>query len=503
VLPFVLLAWSVYLVLWHRDRFYVVWKGYALALIVAALLVLPLAWAIRQGQSEAATQGIGADARLVELAQPIRALRTGDPEPLLENFWHTLGMFHTTGDPEALYNIPGRPLFNWLGGALFWAGVLACLYRWRTPRYFFLLLWLGAGLSPTVLSVPPASLSHSIMIQSLAMLLPVLGLIEGIKVGRPIWRRWGPRAPFASWVPVTLALSLLAIPTAWRDLRDYFYRWPQDSFVRFLYRADYRDAVQYIETQPEMRQWAVSSLLMGPWDRLALQVDLGRDAPDVRLFDPQRALLYTGDATADSGDGIGPRTMLFTSYPPPAPPFQPLLERGTMDSEPPLTDYILTLPGPFDQSPPLGQFENGLELTAIAWERQAPPAPGQKAVLLTYWTLTTALQHPEMPIVANPPPPGVYTGPRLAVFAHVLAPDGTFLTGDDALGVAPLTLKPGDRFVQIHRLALAADAPAAAYVIEVGLYDPHTGARWAVSGTAASPELDRFILPVKGATTMP
>jgi 4-amino-4-deoxy-L-arabinose transferase-like glycosyltransferase len=503
VLPFVLLSFGVYLALLHRERFYVVWRGYALALGVAALLALPLALAIRQGQSEAATKGIGADARLVELAQPVRALRAGDPGPLLENLWGTLGMFHATGDPESLYNIPHRPLFNLLGGGLFWAGVLLCLYRWRKPRYFFLLLWLGSGLAPTVLSVPPASLSHSIMIQSLAMLLPVLGLIEGLKMlkvtagGRLIWRRWAARCKLVSQAPMwTLALLLFVVPMAWRDLRDYFYRWPQDSFVRFLYRADYRDAARYIQAQPETVEWAVSSLLMGPWDRLALEVDLGGDEFAVRLFDPQRALLYP--YAGDSGLGA----VLLTAYPPPASPLRPFLDQGRRLSDPPLTRYALTLPAPFDQGQPLGRFDNGLELTAVAWDNQAPPAPGQEAVLLTYWTLAAPLQHPPLPIVANPPPPGAYTGPRLAVFVHLLAADGTFLTGDDALGVDPLTLKTGDRFLQIHRLTLAPDVLGAP-VLAIGLYDPYTEERWAVEGAAAAPESNRLIIPVKGVSDMP
>jgi hypothetical protein len=382
---------------------------------------------------------------------------------------------------------------------LFWAGVLTCVFRWRDPRYFFLLLWLAAGLSPTVLSVPPASLSHSIMIQSLAMLLPVLGVLGWIEVIQGIGsrRRTRRRDLGSQGLVWGLALLLFVAPTAWRDLRDYFYRWPRRSFVRFLYRADYRDAARYIQTQPETLDWAVSSLLMGPWDRLALEVDLQRDERSVRLFDPQRALIYAGDPVT----GPAASALLFTSYPPPAPALQPWLDQGTRVDA--LTHYTLSLPEPFEQEQPLGQFDNGLALMAVAWEDQIAPAPGRETVLWTYWTLTEPLDHPPLPIVANPPPPGVYTGPRLAVFVHLLAADGTWLVGDDALGVDPLTLVSGDRFVQIHRLSLAADAPAASYTLEIGLYDPYTGARWPVRGAAVSPESDRLILPVKGATIMP
>jgi hypothetical protein len=83
-----------------------------------------------------------------------------------------------------------------------------------------------------------------------------------------------------------------------------------------------------------------------------------------------------------------------------------------------------------------------------------------------------------MPIVANPPPPGVYAGPRLAVFAHLLTGDGEFIAGDDGLWVDPLTLRPGDRFIQLHRFTLPPNAPDGPYVTNLGLYDPFTGERW-------------------------
>jgi len=120
LLPLLLALFGIYLMLFHRDRFRRHWRGFLLALAVAVVLAVPLGAAIARGRSEAAVEGVGADARLAELAVPLRELRSGDPRPLLENVWTTLGMFHATGDPEWLYNIPGRPVFNLVGGALMW-----------------------------------------------------------------------------------------------------------------------------------------------------------------------------------------------------------------------------------------------------------------------------------------------------------------------------------------------------------------------------------------------
>jgi hypothetical protein len=425
---------------------------------------------------------------VVELAKPVRALREGDPGPLLETTWATLNMFHATGDPEALYNIPDRPVFNLFGGLLFWAGVLLCLFRWRKPRYLFLILWLGFGLLPTVLSVPPASLSHSILVQPLAYLFPSLVLIQGLQWGQ---RRFAPGLKRSTAFFFVVAVSFVClIPIAYRDLTDYFERWPQDSYVRFLYRGDYRDVARYLDNQDGTRDWAVGSLLMGPWDRLALDVDVKGDDIAVRLFEPRRALVFVGDAS--------PSAALFASYPQPAPSLAHLLQEGESQlviSEPSFSYYRVQSVPHGDQEPPLARFANGLELVTTEWDDQSGTlAPGNEVILFTTWRVAAPMDLPVVPIIANPPPPGVYSGPRLSVFSHLLAADGTFLVGDDGLWVDPLTLEPGDQFIQLHRFAIPADASDGPYFLELGLYDPKTGERWAVLD-AAEPVTDYVVIP--------
>ncbi len=486
LLPPLLVVFGLYLALFHRPRFRRVGVGYAMALAVAMLLVTPLAVAIVRGHSAAAAAGVGADARLVELAQPIRELAAGNPRPLLENVWTTLGMFHVTGDPEWLYNISGRPVLNLLGGALFWLGALACLLRYRRPRRFLLLLWLGFGLLPTMLSIPAASLSHSILVQPLASLLPLLTITWAYRSlsARLRSHRWASAAR-----PLLLALlTLFLATTCSRDLGDYFRHWPQHGLVRFLYRADYREAARYLDGQAGSADWAVGSLLMGPWDRLALQVDTGRDDLSMRLFDPQRALVIAASSSP---------AVLLTSYPEPSPLIARLLQengRPLPGVPSPLTGYAMR-PAEFPAAAePLARFGDGLELVSAEWD--IIPAPDREGRLVTTWRVAGPLHLPPLPVVANPPPPGVYAGPRLSVFAHLLAADSTLLAGDDGLWVDPLTLEPGDCFIQIHRFALGADAPPQPYTLELGLYDPLDGARWDVLDGAGQPISDHVLLPV-------
>jgi 4-amino-4-deoxy-L-arabinose transferase-like glycosyltransferase len=494
LIPFLLLAFGLYLALCHRERFRRWWRPLLMALLLATVLTAPMWFAIARGRSEAAALGVGADARLAELAVPLRELQTGNLRPLLENVWTTLGMFHATGDPEWLYNVADRPVFNLLGGVLLWVGAAICLFRWRQPRYFFLLLWLGFGLAPTFISVPPASLSHSILAQPVAYILPILPLVEACKYASGKYAS-GKYASGKSLIRPdrrsAFAHSLLAIcyllfaiflsSNAIRDLYDYFVVWPRQELVRVLYRADYREASRYLDAHPEITDVAMSSTLLGPWDRLALSVDTRRDDVGVRLFDPGRVLVWSvGDA---------PATVLLASWPPATSTVDDFL--GPPDAiSPSLARY--TLSPIFDLLSPTShptRFANGLELVEARWVDELE--------LLTIWHVAEPLDLPPMPIVANPPPPGVYSGPRLKVFAHLLAADGEQVTGDDGLWVDPLTLQPGDYFLQVHRFTLPPDAPAGPYVVRLGLYDPKPGEemRWAVLDEAGEPIADHVLVP--------
>jgi 4-amino-4-deoxy-L-arabinose transferase-like glycosyltransferase len=464
LLPLLLVGFMGYLALFHRDRFDKHSRGVVVALVVTALLVAPLGTAIVRGRSTRAIEGIGADARVTELATPIRALRNGDPRPMLASVVETLGMFHASGDPEWLYNIAGRPVFSFFGGALLWSGVAFCLTRWRQPRFFFLLPWLGLGLSPAFISTPAASLSHTIFAQPAAYLLLAVALVSLCR-----WLRSRGASVMACVVFLTVSVTAISV----RDLRDYFIVWPERGMVRVLYRADHREVAYYLNEHPEMTDVAVGSALMGPWDRIALEVDVEREAIVPRLFNPERTLLWTAEN--------GLTSVLMPSWPDAAPPIADFLEEGEAVSRH-LTRYALP---PISDSPslvPKTRFANGLVLTGARWLNEDRPAPGREATLLTTWRVAAPLDLPAMPIVAQPPPPKTYSGSRLSVSAHVVDGSGRVQALDDGLWVDPLTLRPGDRFVQLHRFVVPADASEGPYSLQLGLYDPKTNDRWDVEG---------------------
>ncbi len=472
--PLILLAFMGYGWLMRRDLFRQCWRDWALLLGATFLLALPLVFTLQQ-QPEA-------EGRVAELAVPIIEARQGNFAPLFAYTRITLSMFHSTGDEEWLYNIPGRPLFNPLGAIFLWLGVLWAAWQsvgfqiWDLGLRFaarrthhsaqtadngkrptdyqlpaaFLLIWWLAGIAPAFISVPPASLGHTILAQPATYLLVAL----------PVWQmamrdwKWKPISHYQFLIALFVGLLLMG-SIALRDVPDYFVTWPERGMVRFLYRADIRDVALTLNEHEELVDFGISGLLAGPWDRLALEMGLAKaTAVAPRWYNPERAIIlnpplsFAGhpNVPAAFGDWLTP-------------------------VGPQAGGYLL---GQINRTMPTNGaeavcFANGLCLETAVYSHSPPHT------LDLLWRVGGDLSLPPFTLISNPPPPGVYNGPRLTVFAQLWDGDGRFLTGDDGLWVDPYTLQPGDRFIQRHWLVPPqASQPAA---IAIGLYDPLTGER--------------------------
>lgn len=436
------------------------WRGLVWLFALALLLALPLLLTL-QAQPES-------EARVSELAVPLIAARSGDFAPLLSHISLTLGMFWGSGDGEWLYNIPDRPVLTAVGALFFWLGVaitavlaLIPLYhtlqKWlrskptRPPKQSelsgaFLLLWWLAGISPAFISVPPASLGHTILA------LPTVYMLAAL----PIWwlaqRNWAWAAKRKTAVTLALALLLLGSIAA-RDWPAYFQTWPQRGMVRFLYRANLRELADYVNQNESLTDFGVSSLLAGPWDQLAFASGLESDTVRPRWFNAERAVLLEPPLS-------------FAGYPETAAAYEPLLQPVPNSTR--VGQYTLYQTNYTQPNNEPVCFENGLCLETAVFH------PEQLTLDLT-WRVSRTLDLPPFALISNPPPPGVYAGPRLHVFAQLLDAGDNFLAGDDGLWVDPYALQPGDVFRQQHRFVLPDDAETGTAVF--GLYDPMTGRR--------------------------
>ncbi len=470
--PLILLAFMGYVWLVRRDLFRRQWRQWALLLGVTFLLALPLIFTLQQ-QPEA-------EGRVAELALPLIEARQGNFALLWQYTRITLSMFHSTGDEEWLYNIPNRPLFSPIGALFLWAGVLWTAWQaggfllwdralrlasrftphvsrftphasrsndYQLPAAFLFIWWL-AGISPAFISVPPASLGHTLLAQPATYLMAAL----------PVWQfavrdwRWKGIANRQSLIAALLALLLVGGIAA-RDLPDYFVTWPQRGMVRFLYHADMRDVALYVNENPELQDFGVSWLLAGPWARLALALDLEEPtAVSPRWYHPERAIILQ---PALSFAGYPNVTAVYADM---------LVPTGEQAG-----GYTLSRV----QGAPEATGEEVCFANGLCWQTAVYDA-ATHALDLT-WRVSGGPDLPPFTLISNPPPPGVYNGPRLAVFAQLWDANGRFLTGDDGLWVDPYTLRPGDRFMQRHWLLPPQDSQPA--TIAIGLYDPMTGAR--------------------------
>ncbi len=442
--PLILIAFSLYLVLVDWANFGRYWKGIVVTHLLALVIAIPLLVALQQ-QPEA-------EARVAELAAPVTQAREGDFALLVEHITRTLNMFHSDGDDEFLYNIPFRPLFGPLTAVFFWGGVALALFYtfrplvgvfkngWRTasldPLGFgsaFLLLWWMAGISPAFLSIPAASLSHTILAQSAVYILLAMPLL--------LLRR---RPRGVVWVTAVLLVGLIA----WRDLPAYFVEWPNRGLTRLLYRADIADAAAYAQTH-SLTDFTITGLLAGPWDRIAMEMYLADYEARPRWYNGERVIFLR----PSQGFYDFPVTQNMLGA-------EQFTARGAAGG---YTFGTVDVPSVEDE---LLCFTNGLCVQTADFD----PQTGTLDIL---WHVARPLDLPDIPLISNPPPPGVYAGPRLSVFAHLLDKDEQTITGDDGLWVDVLTLRPDDLFWQRHILP-PTDGQTA---VRFGLYDPMTGQR--------------------------
>lgn len=462
--PLVLMAFLVYVFLFDRSKIGQYWRQLLVMFGLAFLMAIPLLVTLsRQPESEA---------RVAELAVPLVEARSGNFTPLQDHVVTTLSMFHNTGDGEWLYNIPGRPVFAFPAALFFWSGVLIALiftlqpvYHWLFRRQqdglerrlseaslssAFVLIWWLAGISPAFISVPPASLGHTILAQ------PVVYMIAAL----PVWLLAQRLPRERLWIAAGAGLFLVFAVAA-RDLPDYFVEWPQRGMTRFLYRADIHDVARYLNENPDLQDFSISGLLAGPWDKLALEIGLDRDRAQTvhaRWYDPQRALVLWPET------GFAGYPLVETAF---------AMNQTTLSGTASAGGYRLTeshgdnMAAAQKPDEPLC-FQNGLCWTDAYYDRQ-------NGILDLQWAVGSNLELPLIPLISNPPPPGIYAGPRLLVFAQLQDAEGSFLVGDDGLWVDPQTLRNGDRFVQRHQLPAADDLRSLSVVF--GLYDPLTGER--------------------------
>lgn len=457
ILPAILVTFLVYLFLVHSST-PPPWSRILAFLLVAALVAAPIVtWLATH---------LDAVQRFSEVRKPLDRLLVGNPALVWRNLLANLKFFTIAGDPWPRQGIPGRPVFaDPISAALFYAGLLIAVWRWRDPRYGLLLIWLLGSLAPSVAtSVAPSSI-RDILGLVVAFIFPALALVEA---GRWIENKWQvPRFLLPA------SCLLLLAPCLFLTVRDYFSLWPHNAVVRFDYQADLTAVAHRLDELPPETPVAVAGLSVFSMDGPGLELATRGHVRRVRLCDTRETLVVPG----------GRDVWLFA---PQVVPFdadlqERLLEWGATtenDESASFTAYRLsddttlrwalahletTAALPDGAAAPLPVSfgaQGGAALTFLGYEwLQQFPAPGAPLILLTYWR-----------VEAPPSSP-------LKIFVHLLDGSGAPIAQHDGLGSPPDGWAAGDLIVQKHTVPFPADVAPGPYSLQVGLYDTVTGDR--------------------------
>ena len=474
----------------RRSLFHQQWLGIVLLLLVAALVAAPLVHFL--------VTHPGAEQRLGQLGAPLREATQGDFSGLWRNLSRSLPMFTFQGDPLWLYNIPSRPLLDPVSGALFYAGILVCLWHWRDPRYAFLLLWLIVGVGPALVTGPDATVLRSIAAQPAVFIVIALALATILRFLYEQAGRW-------ARVVGTGCIVILIASIGLRTVYDYFGVWGKHRDVRVAYHHALVQEARYLDAQPEGGTVAFSSIYPGRFhDPYTVEITLRRDDLSLRWFDGRFALVFpAGEETRVIIPTIAPLDEALESI------FKEhashihtedlrpddLITRFDVyrfDARGALASFLSTAEGnpaywcPFDTFPadesqptyePLAlPADVGDVIELAGYDLRTPDVgPGEEVELLTVW-------HIRAPFA-----------PEAVVFTHLLDHSGHVVGQVDRLDVPSWHWRQGDAFVQLHRFQVDADVPPGLYHLEVGIYtrDDLTRLPVLVDGVAVD---DRILL---------
>jgi 4-amino-4-deoxy-L-arabinose transferase-like glycosyltransferase len=482
VVPVIFAAFVLYLVLFHRSRLRGRWIGLLLFFLLPALMVTPLVLYLHQHPE--------LEQRLGQVGgELLAALRASDVVAVTRTILDTLKMFSLVGDPEWLYNISGRPVFDPASAILFYLGVAVSLSRWRDPRRAFILIWLVVGIAPAMLSWPPGSLGHAIAAQPVAFVFPALGMASLWE-----WATRGEQPPIPGAHRLRRGAPALAIAAvllfACLNGYDYFVRWPRFPQVRHEYQAPVTAVARYLEEHDEVESASVSAPYVdywNPWSKMNFDLQAPDKSSRVRWFNGATSILFpagTGSLFFLPDDALSPSGI--------NPDLYALLQAGSQVLANGYTDrsggvfdlYRWTDAQPLQQrlasassapawTGPEGPYVKGesekqrqqqglpldfghrLAFLAYAYDRTEARG-GETWRITTYWRVLDADSAP------------------LAIFVHVLDDANQVRAGWDGLYVSPESWQEGDILVHLHTLDLPPDMPAGTQRVELGVYSPVT-----------------------------
>lgn len=422
----------------------------------------------------------------------------------LDSGLKTLAAFSFAGDPLWKENLPGRPIFDPIGSALLYLGVLGALLQVRRPAALLLLCWGAALLLPGALTTGAPHFLRLVSAAPPVFLLVGLGAAGAARalaalLGRSPWRmlaavapRRSPASPAsqpAVGVRIDRVVGLLFAAwtalTALQTTDAYFRRWGPHAETYFAQEGDVADAARAARdlvasgagrvafSAEHYRHPAVAYLAGPAYDALAWF-----DARfDVVVSPPGEPTTYVVPASARGAllerCLAGAAVVAQGSAPDGRLAFQALRWPGgqpTCRPAAPLGARLVGSPSGPGAAPgaPAGLVE------LIGYDRPAAGRPGETLELVLHWRV---LGRPERPT---------------EIFAHLVDARGRSWGSFDGIRYQFPEWRPGE--VVVSRLPILVDvtAPPGEYRIEFGFYDRATLRRLARLDERGNPVGDTF-----------
>jgi 4-amino-4-deoxy-L-arabinose transferase-like glycosyltransferase len=448
----VLLAFALLPLLLDPDTRPVRWRQLLFVALVAFLTALPLL----------AYFALHPDAFWVRIGQVSPA--SGEALTLTESLLRSFGMFFLVGDPYLRFNLPGRPLFDFVTGGLLLAGWLIGVARYRRLPYD----WQRAAvllllLAPLVMILPTALAVNEIVPSNLRAMglipfvfyLPPIGLFALL---RDVERRW-PQFNLNYAAPIAFLLLLWGGNMITQRL--YFQEWATQDELLLINDGDLTAAAAYLDETlaaiPPEEQPTV--YVAAPHYRHPTLAFLSANYDRVKWLPQSRALVFPA---------AGPALYLYPANSPAPAWALPYLEA--------------------DGPPEIVRSDSGQLLFTVYRLEEPPPLPAADTPtnfggLLALERVDAGLAAPgeSLPVtlvatvLAAPP-----DGDSLATFVHLEDLNGHRWSQVDQDAYPAEQWTPGEVIIQRVDVPVPPGAPPGEnglYQLRVGFFDPAGGDR--------------------------
>jgi hypothetical protein len=376
--------------------------------------------------------------------------------------------------------------------------VLLALWRFRTPAYALLLIWLAAGLLPAALAV--GGPNH---LRSVAS-LPATYLMVGVAAAAAL--EASKQLPGATWI-VALGLVGVFCWTAQSQVGDFLRRWPQNADTRYFFRTALAEAVRQL---PEGRRSCVSTPYPHDLSQWVAEYTQSASVQDICWFQGAKALVIP------AGDGptswfvpiaISPDDYLAAQE---NAEFGPALVRllggSVVRSEASFEDGVPAFHryDAGDRATLRKQILDSVQATDLSWSENGVESARLLTgaarldgglTLLGVQYLPSDVSSRSMEVLLFWQVDADQTKPApLSVFAQLLDANNQLVAGNDHLDYAVNSWRTGDILVQQHRLELPVGAPPGLYYPQTGVYNWQTNARWSLLAQDKSID-SRILLP--------